>query len=109
MWGRVSGHTLGRWAGESWSPEESFPFLNIMMMLALEPSVGTAESSRLTSASLLPLLSTAQTAGSRLGDGQALRVEKWQEQGVLACIFQLGSWGQQPSFIPVTCALRGQD
>lgn len=63
-----------------------------MMMLALEPSAGTAESSRLTSASLLPLLSAAQTAGVRCGDRQALRVGEEQEQGVLACIFQLGSW-----------------
>lgn len=114
MWGRqwgvgmaVRAHTgvMGCWKLES-SGKSSF--LNITMMFALEPSVGTAESSRLTSASLLPLLSAAQDAGMRPGDRQALRVREWQQHGVLACIFQLGSWGQQSIFISVTCALWGQ-
>lgn len=46
------------------------PLLNITMVLALEPSVGTVESARLTSAPLLPLLSSAQAAGVRFGDRQ---------------------------------------
>lgn len=62
-------------------------------MLALEPSVGDSRKFKQTSASLLPSLSAAQAAGVRRGDRQALGVGEWQEQGGLACIFQLDSRG----------------
>lgn len=91
-----SKHILGQWAGGSWSPKEKL-LLNVTMVLALEPSMGMIESSRLFSVPLLPLLFAAQAAGLRLGDRQPLG-EFWQKQGVLACIFQLGSWGQQSIF-----------
>lgn len=53
------------------------PLLNITMVLAFEPSVGTVESARLISAPLLPLLSAAQAAGVRFGDRQALGGGVW--------------------------------
>lgn len=77
MWGRQWGVRRGE-SGTHWGHglvEAGFPgksFLNITTVLALEPSMGTAESSRLTSAPLLPFLSAAQAEGVKLGDRQAL-------------------------------------